>query len=72
VLLFKRNTRKSSFHTKGWKERYFVVDNRVLLCFQEPHSVNPLRSIALQSCHIEAHPHDEKYGETRFDIINYR
>jgi len=71
TLLFKRNTRKSSLHTKGWKQRHFVVDNRVLLCFMEPHSVNPLRTIALQSCHIEAHHLDSKYGETRFDIINY-
>jgi len=71
TLLFKRNIRKSRFHLKGWKPRHFVVDNRVLLCFREPHSVNPLRTISLQACQVEVIHEDEQYGETRFDVVNY-
>ena len=71
VLLYKRLERKSMFASKPWKKRHFVVDQRVLLCFREPHSVNPLRALPLAPCHVEVVDHDPKYGETRFDLVNY-
>ena len=70
-LMYKRTDRKSAFATKPWKQRHFVVDQRVLLCFREPHSVNPLRTLPLAPCQVEVVEHDAKYGETRFDIVNY-
>ena len=70
-LMYKRVERKSIFSFKPWKQRHFQVDQRVLLCYREPHSVNPLRTIPLAACHVEVIEKDPKYGETRFDIINY-
>lgn len=70
-LLYKRVERKSSFQSKSWKTRYFVVDQRMLLCFKEPHSVNPLRSLPLQSCEVEVINNNPKHGDTCFNIINY-
>jgi hypothetical protein len=70
-LMYKRNERKSMFASKPWKQRHFQVDQRVLLCYREPHSVNPLRTIPLAACHVEVIENDPKYGDTRFDIINY-
>jgi len=69
--MYKRVERKSIFSFKPWKQRHFQVDQRVLLCYREPHSVNPLRTIPLAACHVEVIEKDPKYGETRFDIINY-
>lgn len=71
VLYYKRVVRKSNFRTKGWKEKFFVVDQKVLLCFQEPHSVNPLRAISLTNCQVEIIDNHPKYGDTRFDVVNY-
>jgi phosphatidylinositol 4-kinase B len=71
TLLYKRTDRKSSFASKQWKARHFMVDQRVLFCFREPHSVCPLRTLSLASCHVEVIEHDPKYGETRFDIVNF-
>ena len=71
MLKYKRTEKKSFFATKPWKDRHFMVDQRVLLCFREPHSVNPLRTIPLASCQIEEINNHPKYGDTRFDIINY-
>ena len=71
TLKYKRTERKSTFASKPWKERHFMVDQRVLLCFREPHSVNPLRAIPLAPCQVEVIDNDPKYGDTRFDIVNY-
>lgn len=70
-LMYKRNERKSMFATKPWKQRHFQVDQRVLLCYRDPYSVNPLRTIPLAPCHVEVIENDPKYGDTRFDIVNY-
>lgn len=70
MLFFKRIERKSLLHSKQWHQRYFVVDQRVLLCFSEPHSVAPKRAISLQNCRVvisETHP---KYGDTCFEVVN--
>eukprot|EP01031_Cornospumella_fuschlensis_P034285 gene34285-41498_t len=69
-LFYKRVERKSLFHSKPWKQRYFVVDQRVLLCFKEPHAVNPKRAIPLQNCRVVACDHSLKYGDTLFEIVN--
>lgn len=70
VLLFKRVERKSMFHNKQWHERYFVVDKRVLLCFNDRESVTPKRAISLQNCEIIVCPTHAKYGNTCFEVIN--
>jgi len=70
TLFYKRNMRKSNFHTKPWKPRYFVVDQRVLLCFREVQSADPLRAILLTNCRLvisETHP---KYGDCCFELIS--
>jgi phosphatidylinositol 4-kinase len=69
LLFFKRTARKSSLHSKSWKQRYFVVDHRVLICFREPNMVSPLRAIALQNCQVNL-VESEKYGSTGFDVVN--
>ncbi|RYG95296.1 hypothetical protein EON65_56190 [archaeon] len=62
--------RKSLLHSKPWKLRYFVVDQRVLLCFKEPHAVNPKRAISLQNCRVVACDPSLKYGDTLFEVVN--
>ena len=69
-LYFKRSVRKSSFHSKSWKLRFFMVDQRVLFCFREPHSVAPLRAISLQNCYVNAIDGHPKYGDCCFEVIN--
>jgi hypothetical protein len=71
TLMYKRTDRKSMFSTKPWKQRHFMVDQRVLHCFREPHSVNPLRAIPLAPCHVDVIDNDPKYGDRRFDVVNY-
>lgn len=69
LLYFKRTTRKSSMHSKSWKQRFFVIDHRVLICFREPHMVNPLRAISLQNCQVNI-VDSVKYGNTGFEVVN--
>jgi hypothetical protein len=69
-LYFKRNQRKSIFYSKIWKIRYFVIDKKILLCFRDPFSVTPLRSLDLRYASVkdlETHP---KYGNTVFEIVD--
>jgi phosphatidylinositol 4-kinase len=69
-LFYKRLERKSTFHSKTWKSRYFVVDKRVLLCYHDPYAVNPVRSVHLQNARVvECDPHP-KYGDTVFEVVN--
>lgn len=70
-LMYKRTERKSMLAMKPWKQRFFMVDQRVLYCFREPHSVNPLRTVPLAACHVDVIDNDPKYGDRRFDIVNY-
>jgi len=70
LLLYKRNIRKSNFHSKPWKSRYFVIEQKVLLCFRDTESSNPLRAILLTGCRLvvcETHP---KYGDCCFELIS--
>lgn len=69
-LYYKRLERKSMFHTKTWKQLYFVVDQRVLLCYREPHAVHPKRAIPLQNCRVLVSPTSDKYGDTLFELVN--
>jgi hypothetical protein len=69
-LFYKRLDRKSMLHTKKWKTRYFVVDKRVLSCFHDPHSVNPVRTMHLQNARVVEHEPHPKYEDTVFELIN--
>lgn len=69
-LLYKRLERKSIFHTKPWKPYHFVVDQRVLLCFHDPHAMNPKRAFSLQNCQVEVVDSSDKYGKTVFQVVN--
>ncbi len=69
-MFYKRNSKKDMFHSKGWKQRYFVIDRRVLTCFREAHSVEPLRAIPLQNCSVVVREKSPKYGNTCFEVIN--
>lgn len=68
-LLYKRVSRKSLFHTKGWKTRYFVVENKCLMCYREQFSPDSLRAMFLQYCRIEV-PENHKYPDQYFEVIN--
>jgi len=70
VMLFKRHHRVSSLKTKHWNPRHFYIRDRVLYCFKEAHSVNPKRSMSLDSCKIEPIDDHKKYGSTSFVIRN--
>lgn len=69
-LYFKRTVRKSSLHSKSWKYRFFMVDQRVLYCLREPHSVSPLRAISLQNCTVNMIDNHPKYDDNCFEVIN--
>lgn len=70
VMLFKRHHRVSSLKTKHWNPRHFYIRDKVLYCFKEAHSVNPKRSMSLDSCKIEPIDGHKKYGSTSFVIRN--
>lgn len=59
-LLYKRNVKKSVFQSKGWKERYFSIEDRVFNCYGDEKSTIKLRSIHLQYCTIDV-TNREKY-----------
>lgn len=69
-LMYKRVKRLSMFRTKPWKDRYFVIDRRVLHCYREPHATEPVRSILLQNCSVVVCEPSPKYGNTLFEIVN--
>lgn len=69
-LLYKRVTHKSMFHTKPWKPRYFVIDRKVLTCYREAHSVEPLRALPLCNCSVVVCETSPKYGDTLFEVLN--
>jgi hypothetical protein len=66
-LLYKRAVRKSSFHSKGWKTRYFKIDQRVLLCFHDKEAREPLRATPLTDCEVFI-VQREKY-QFQFDLV---
>lgn len=53
ALLYKRTTRTSRFAPKGWKQRRFAVQDRVLFCFRDDNNSTLKRAIPLQ--HTEVH-----------------
>jgi hypothetical protein len=69
-LFFKRNVRKSMFHSKGWKPRFFVLNNRCLICYREQYGADPLRAVHLQFARIENVENHPKYKDTVFRLIN--
>lgn len=69
-LYYKRVERKSMFHLKPWKLRYFVIARRVLICYHEAHSVEPLRAIPLINCSVVVCETRPKYGNTCFEVVN--
>lgn len=70
LLYFKRVERKSMLHSKTWHQRYFVVDQRVLLCFNDIDAVTPKRAISLQNCTVVVNETHPKYGDTCFEVVN--
>lgn len=70
TLLYKRNSRKSNFHSKPWKPRFFIVDQRILLCFRDSNSTDPLRAILLSSCRVVVSETHAKYGDCCFELIS--
>lgn len=70
LLYFKRVERKSMLHSKTWHQRYFVVDQRVLLCFNDVDAVTPKRAISLQNCTVVVNETHPKYGDTCFEVVN--
>jgi hypothetical protein len=69
-LYFKRAERKSIFHTKQWKIRYFVIDKKILLCFKDPYSITPIRAMDLRYAKVNVVDDHPKYGDTVFEIYN--
>jgi hypothetical protein len=51
-LLYKRGQKQSIFISKGWKSRYFKIDQRILLCYKGLNSKVPVRSIHLEDCDL--------------------
>jgi len=67
-LLYKRSEKKSVFHNKTWKKRYFVVNQRMINCYRDPYDLCPIRAIHLQHCDVLLCDHDSKYGSTCFTV----
>lgn len=59
-LLYKRIERKSLFHSKRWKTRYFRIANRNLLCYHDEQYTELLRALPLHECtvHMKTAPVD--------------
>jgi len=71
-LLFKRNVRKSTVHTKSWKERFFRIEQQVLFCMRDEASPQPLRAFSLIGCTILELPGVAAGGkyDYSFEIVN--
>jgi hypothetical protein len=62
LLLFKRNTRLAWYKSKGWKPRFFKVENLVLYCYRDKECKQLLRAVSLLDCRIEIPDNDnERY-----------
>lgn len=60
ALLFKRTTRKSFFHTKRWKIRYFKIEHACLYCYHDAEFKQLLRSMSLLDAKVVI-PSDSTY-----------
>lgn len=61
ILMTKRMKKKSAASRNNWKRRYFTIQNRVLYCYRNEQSTQPMRALALPDCIIETIMH-EKYS----------
>lgn len=68
VLLFKRNTRKG-LQTKGWKPRFFRIEQQVLFCLRKETDTRPMRAMSLVGCQVKPGPPDSKHPFS-FDVSN--
>ena len=69
-LFYKRTERKSILHTKPWKKRFFVIDQKIAYCYRDPYEINPCRAMHLQYCEVVVSETSSKYGNTCFEVIN--
>jgi phosphatidylinositol 4-kinase B len=67
-LLYKKEIRTSMFECKGWKECFFRVQHRVLLCYADEKSKTPLRAISLEDCNLFT-VQREKY-QFQFELVS--
>lgn len=59
-LMYKREVRQSMFKHKGWNNRYFKINERILLCYKTVDAKVPVRAISLEDCEL-FRVHREKY-----------
>lgn len=54
-LLYKRSTKKSPFHSKHWKMRYFLISQQVLYCYRNDANLKatPIRAIILPQYRVQ-------------------
>jgi phosphatidylinositol 4-kinase len=52
MLMFKRVTRQSWHNRKIWKERWFTINEKVLLCYHDDTYTTLRRTIPLQDCSV--------------------
>eukprot|EP00602_Paraphysomonas_sp_CaronLab_P002946 CAMPEP_0185031036 /NCGR_PEP_ID=MMETSP1103-20130426/18268_1 /TAXON_ID=36769 /ORGANISM="Paraphysomonas bandaiensis, Strain Caron Lab Isolate" /LENGTH=741 /DNA_ID=CAMNT_0027566391 /DNA_START=414 /DNA_END=2639 /DNA_ORIENTATION=+ len=56
LLLFKRVVRQT-FRRKIWKPRWFVVENKMLLCYHDENYTTLRRTMPLQDCRVQIVEH---------------
>lgn len=68
-LLFKRNTRKSTLHSKIWKPRFFRIEQQVMFCLRNETDTLALRAMSLIGCSVTLAPANSKYPYA-FELSN--
>lgn len=53
TLLYKRIERKSRFHSKKWKPRFFSVQQRMFNCYHDEGATVPMRAVCLPDSLVE-------------------
>jgi hypothetical protein len=67
-LLYKRSQRAFALQRKSWKQRWFIVEHRVLHCFHDAEHKILRRSMHLQDCLIKDKA--ESSHEHYFEVHN--
>jgi hypothetical protein len=72
TLYYKRITRRNSCSTKGWKQRYFKIDQRVLFCYRDAKMTTLKRAVTLEDAIVQSasHPKHGNYFEI-YSAINH-
>eukprot|EP00980_Cylindrotheca_fusiformis_P029020 scaffold22696_cov118-Cylindrotheca_fusiformis.AAC.14 len=69
TLLYKRKVRRACYKAKGWKSRYFAIEERMLNCYSSENG-GLVRSMPLEGAIIEEVKNNPKKYKNMFSVSN--